>query len=573
MFSHRRCRRTRLLSPAILLPALLPQISFAFGASETWTAGSGNWSTTTNWSTNSLPAGADTASISPSDGVDRTVTYNYTGPAVTLSNLTVNLTGAAGNSTTTFSMAANTLSSNNESIGYSGNATNGIGAFNQAGGSNNVSTLYLGRNASDTGAYSLSGFATLSVATTEYIANNGTATMTQSAGNNNLTNSASGAIALAIGYATNSNGTYLLNGGSINSQGDEYVGYNGTANFSQSSGSNAFNGHTLYLAYTANSTASYFLSSGSCFGSALYVGYNGSGTLTQSGGSASFADLTLSSSGHGTDNLSGNATLPASSDSFVGLNGPAIFNQSGGQFSTSNILYIGFSQPGVSDFNLSAGNLSAHSEIVGLFGNGVVTQTGGASFPFDLSLGYDQSGNGTYSLSGNGTITAQNEHIGINGVGNFIQSGGVNTVNSGLDVGPNGAATPGTGAYTLSDSGTLTVATSETIGAQGTGTFNQSGGTNTTPNVYIAGTAGVVCSYSLSGNGTLNTHGLVVGQSGTGTFAQTGGSSVITGPSPSATLLLIGSNAGANGNYSLGGTGVLSVSGNEFVGYAGNGTL
>ena len=47
---------------------------------ENWIApGSGNWSTPGNWDTGTVPSDFDSVTITPTDGVARTITYDYTG--------------------------------------------------------------------------------------------------------------------------------------------------------------------------------------------------------------------------------------------------------------------------------------------------------------------------------------------------------------------------------------------------------------------------------------------------------------------------------------------------------------
>ena len=50
------------------------------GATETWTAASGDWSTVANWNAGSghVPATGDTVNIINNDGASRTITYDYT---------------------------------------------------------------------------------------------------------------------------------------------------------------------------------------------------------------------------------------------------------------------------------------------------------------------------------------------------------------------------------------------------------------------------------------------------------------------------------------------------------------
>ena len=151
---------------------------------ENWIAGSGNWNTPGNWNPATVPSGGDTVTITPADGVARTVTYDYTGAAVTLAELRVDLTGA-GSAATTLSMSANNLTSSSEYVGY-----NGRGIFNHSGGTNTIAAgtgfLDVGVFAGSTGTYNLSGTGALVANTSEYIGDISTGFFNQTGGSNTI---------------------------------------------------------------------------------------------------------------------------------------------------------------------------------------------------------------------------------------------------------------------------------------------------------------------------------------------------------------------------------------------------
>ena len=174
----------------------------------------------------------------------------------------------------------------------------------------------------------------------------------------------------------------------------------------------------------------------------------------------------------------------------------------------------------------------------------------------------------TYTVAGN--ITYDNEYIGQNSTGTLIQGGFTNTVNNNLELGQNAGAS---GSYTLSDPGSgslLSVAGNEYIGYSGTGTFTQSGGTNTVTGILIlAANAGSSGTYSLSGGSLTVGDYEAVGYFGTGSFTQSGGTHTVT-------ALYLGTDAGASGSYTLSDSGsgsLLSVVGNEYIGNSGTGTF
>ena len=145
--------------------------------------------------------------------------------------------------------------------------------------------------------------------------------------------------------------------------------------------------------------------------------------------------------------------------------------------------------------------------------------------------------NDAASGQGGGTLSVSNQYVGSGGTGTFTQSGGTNTVSSNLYLG-NAATDNGT--YALNGPATLS-ATTQYVGYSGTGTFSQSAGTNALKNGYVSlylgyNTTGTG-SYSLSGSGSLSAYEQYVGNSGTGTFSQSGGTN-------GATYLELGVNSG-----------------------------
>ncbi len=93
-------------------------------------------------------------------------------------------------------------------------------------------------------------------------------------------------------------------------------------------------------------------------------------------------------------------------------------------------------------------------------------------------------------------LSAGQEYLGYSASGSFTQSGGTNSVFSTLDLGYNAG---GSGTYSLSGSGLLS-APNECIGNSGTGSFTQSGGVNSVSGCLILGQiAGSIGTYTLNG--------------------------------------------------------------------------
>ena len=141
--------------------------------------------------------------------------------------------------------------------------------------------------------------------------------------------------------------------------------------------------------------------------------------------------------------------------------------------------------------------------------NGTVNQSAGTNgsptATYQISVGYGAGLTGTYNLSGTGTLNAGNTlEVGANGTGIFNQTGGTSIVPTYLYLGTNPT---GNGSYNLQggtlDADSTMVSTQEIIGFYGTGSFTQTGGTHNANTISMATGAGSVGSYSLSGTGTL----------------------------------------------------------------------
>ncbi|HEX3601949.1 MAG TPA: hypothetical protein VHU84_17480, partial [Lacipirellulaceae bacterium] len=280
-----------------ILTIVLPR----FSAAKNWNSTSGNWSESAKWTPSGVPGNGDAVNIVFTNGVARTVTYDYSGGlAVTIDSLSVDLTGAGGNATT-LSIPGNTLHANQERIGI-----DGIGTINQTGGTNLIETngLALGFNNAGIGNYSLD-VGTLSVAGDENIGFSGQGVFTQTSGSNTSAN-------LYLGTNTTGMGTYTLSGGTLQPN-NEVVGALGTGNITQAGGTFIQNGGTnntgfLSIGGNIGATGSYTLNAGSLIAGTLNVGsQGGTGSFTQAGGSQTSAELNVGSDlgSNGTYALSG----------------------------------------------------------------------------------------------------------------------------------------------------------------------------------------------------------------------------------------------------------------------------
>ncbi len=441
-------------------------------------------------------------------------------------------------------------------------------------------------------------------ANAESIGTSNVGTFVQSGGSNTVING------LAVGGFGGGTGTgiYTLSGTGVLSAGWEYVGETGTGTVNQTGGTNATG--NLYLGTDSGGSGTYTLSGGNLTVGGNIVGGSGTsdftidgGTLSVGGGNGSIGVTNFNvgdAGGTGNFSLSGTGSLAAVTENVgnsgigtinqdggtnsvgtltLGLNGgTGSYVQSGGTNSVGFLLDLG-NGGGSGSYTLSGnGLLSADYETIGDSGTGTFTQTGGTNTITNaLDLAYNSGSSGTYTLS-SGSLTVGGNIVGGSGNsvltidGGSLSVGGGNGSISGIidfNVGDAGGA----GSYTLSGTGSLSAGV-ENIGSTGTGTdtgtFTQTGGTNTLPadagGVFLGSSAGVSGTYTLSG-GSLSAGAEFIGENGTGTFTQTGGTNTM----PVSGGILVGDQAGASGAYILSG-GSLSA-GAEFIGENGTGTF
>ncbi len=233
---------------------------------------------------------------------------------------------------------------------------------------------------------------------------------------------------------------------------------------------------------TGDGTTTLAMQQGQLTTQGLTVGVQGSGAVSQTGGvNAVSGNLVIggNSGANGTylmsrEDLSIPLTLTVSGNESIGAGGVGTFNQTGGDHSVAGTLTIG----GSGTYTMNGGTLSAANIV----------------------------DDGSFALAGR-TIAAQNETIGSNGAGVFIQTGGTNTVSGDLVIGGNSGSN---GTYAMSQEDptiplTLTVSGNESIGAGGVGTFNQTGGDHSVAGTLTIGGSGT---YTMNG-GTLSAANIV----------------------------------------------------------------
>jgi hypothetical protein len=140
----------------------------------------------------------------------------------------------------------------------------------------------------------------------------------------------------------------------------------------------------------------------------------------------------------------------------------------------------------------------------------------------ELRVNATGTGNMTLKQDTDSALAADNEYVGYQGQGTYIQSAGSNTVSNNLVLGDS----PGSsGTYALSDTGQLQ-AQNLYVGNSGSGTFTQSGGSNTVGNLVVAANPGSSGTYNLEG-GNLSATNIQVNTGGN--FNVTGGPHTVNG--------------------------------------------
>ena len=159
---------------------------------------------------------------------------------------------------------------------------------------------------------------------------------------------------------------------------------------------------------------------------------------------------------------------------------------------------------------MTGGSLAVYNHYVGEFGTGRFTHSAGINtIGSSIYVGYQPGSNGTYEMSGTaqlkkktGSTSGYTGYIGHGGIGVFNQTGGNADDYFRLYI---GGYVGGQGTYNLTGAGTLTVSTDEYVGDFGTGIFNQSAGTHTVKGkLYLGNSSGGSGTYDLSGTGQLS---------------------------------------------------------------------
>ena len=198
-------------------------------------------------------------------------------------------------------------------------------------------------------------------------------------------------------------------------------------------------------------------------------------------------------------------------------NSAGTFVQSGGTHTITGSMIVGeLPSSSISTYSLQNGGLSIGSATIGFGGTGQFIQDSGTnSITGNLTIGGQNillfvpiDGNGSYTLGGNGALSATSLSIGVGGAGTFTQSGGTVIVGSATiqNNGGVGNLFQSGGSFTATsaaNNGTIdqTDGTSNLGQVTGTGSIQIGSSTNGNPHLTVASiTQGTV---SVTSNGTL----------------------------------------------------------------------
>ena len=587
---------------AYFLSANQTSLNLNYATMAAWNAGTGNWTTSSNWESDFAPINGLNVEYAGPNGSGGTSDNNsglanilgleFTSGAnasytIAGGNLTIGEGGIVNNSTSTQTVAINltlgadqTFAANTANLVVSGNIS-GDNALTKEGNQTltlSGSNTYAGSTTVNAGTLAITG----NVSGTEDVSIK-SATLAVQAGGLLLTGTGG---SLSVGDASGDNGTLQISGGSLASA---------TAKIGNSFGSNG----------TANMSAGTWTTQ-----STLSVGFGGTGVLNLSGGFVSNdvgfvgdqdgstgmvnmsngtwtnnSFLDIGGSGTGTLNLSGGSITAANGSIAKYTGSTGIANITGGSWFNNNSLTIG--DMGNGTLNLSGGILSVGTNGTGTvdlaktagssgtlnWGNGTSVGsllaggiTGGAgtavvnlNFTGNSTIGAVFAGGLSLNQIGTGTsiLTANNTHTG----GTTVSSGTLQLGNGG---------TSGSVAGDIVNNAVLAFNRSDDLThngiVSGTGTLEQRGTGTTTlsgNNTYSGGTtvnAGTLAGTTSSLQGAIDNNSTVnFDQSTNGTYAGAMSGTGVLVKNGSGTVTLSGANSYTGGTTVNAGT--LSVNG------------
>ncbi|MFQ5588008.1 MAG: PEP-CTERM sorting domain-containing protein [Nitrospiria bacterium] len=372
-------------------------------------------------------------------------------------------------------------------------------------------------------------------------------------------------------------GFYTMDGGELNTY-EAQIGDEGFGRFIQNAGVHNVE-DDLILGQEESGEGEYFFSGGVLnVGDTLYLGdddRNTDGLFEMRGGELNSSSEQIGDEGFGRfEQTSGVHSVAG--DVSIGQEdrGSGEYELTGdGTLNIGGTLYLGDDSPDTRGlFEMFSGQLNTGSEQIGDEGVGRFLQEGGVHHVSDtLYLGEESTGSGRYEMT-DGALTAFNATVGHDGEGTFDQTGGEVRVENELRLGESAGSR---GTYNLKD-GSLIVkkdtphgpATSETetIGVEGQSVFVQEGGVHSVGDALVLGRhAGSEGFYDLK-DGSLEANTQAIGDEGFGQVTQVAGENTVFQD------LLLGVAEAGEGIYRLFFEGALQAV-REFIGVEGKGTV
>lgn len=401
---------------------------------------------------------------------------------------------------------------------------------------NSTGYLYMGRHTGSTGTLNLQNGGTMTITDhASRIGLSGTATVNVLPGGVFESTTKD----IQIGYNASGDGTFIIDGGTVNTA-KVIAGGSGTGKLEVKSGTLNASSH-LYAGNNAGSTGTIDISGGTVTAGDLRIGENGTGVANISGGTLNLNYIMYAGlNNQGTINISDSANVTVTGNIIAGYNTVPTeendikgqLNISGGNVSTNGSILVGNQAGAKGELNVSGGTLTGNGELrVGDAGDGTMNVTGGETTVAGLAnIAYAEGSTGKLSIQ-NGTLTLTNTgntfRVGRYGKGTVevLEGGQLNVTSTATQLGYYGGgegtltidggnarlntlqvgfAAGATGHFNMLD-GTLTITQTEiNVGYSGTGYATISGGEVNLTSLRVGRENGSVGELTIEGDGVLN---------------------------------------------------------------------
>ncbi|MBZ9937292.1 autotransporter outer membrane beta-barrel domain-containing protein [Mesorhizobium sp. BR1-1-16] len=516
-----------------------------------WTQpGAGNWTTSSNWSPETVPEA--TTDVTIDNGGEAQVTF---AGAMAAGLIVGGAAGSSGTLTITSGGTLATASSTPVIIGQNGTGT--VTVTRSGSAWTNEGSLIVGDAAGSAGSVTVDMGATVSTGT------------------------AAGTTTIFANQAGSIGGLSVDGSGSIFATGNTLIaGNGGSASVRVSSGGTLTDIDAVLGASAGGSAVAVVTGLGSSWQTAGTLTLGGAGNASLTVEAAATTDATAltagaEAGGSGTIKVSGNGSAVNVDDELtLGASGTGELTVESGGAVTADAVTLGAGATGAGSAKITGAgsSLTATSELtLGASGTGSLTvEAGGEATAASMTLGAETTGSGALTVTGEGsTVAADAVTIGGSGIGSATIEAGGALVSGEATLGAN---TGGSGAVTVNGTGSTWTTSGElTIGADGSGSLTVVGaGTATSATMTLGSGTGGSGALAVSGSGSDSTTSgiLTVGAAGAGS------ANISLGASLSAGSVVIGSEAGGSGSVLITDNGsALDAGASLTVGDAGSGTL